>query len=99
MRKQASLNRSGRAALLRAGLRSSPSVIEPYPSYTLTFGNPVPAAQAYIARSVVDGNSSGHHTAVNRDIAVAQNGEVFIADTGKNRILHLDKNFALMKDH
>lgn len=78
---------------------SSPSVIEPYPSYTFDFfGNAVPAAQAYIARGVLDGTTLGTTPLREpRDIAVARNGDIFIADTGNNRILHLDHNFDLIK--
>ena len=99
MRKQALLIAAAVLLCCAQVCASSPSVIEPYPSYTFDFfGNPVPAAQAYIARSVVDGNSLGITPLREpRDIAVAQNGEVFIADTGNNRILHLDKNFGLIK--
>lgn len=99
MRKQALLIAAAVLLCCAQVCASSPSVIEPYPSYTFDFfGNPVPAAQAYIARSVVDGNSLGITPLREpRDIAVAQNGEVFIADTGNNRILHLDKNFDLIK--
>lgn len=78
---------------------SSPSLIEPYPSYTFDFfGNVVPAAQSYVARGVIDGPSLGLSALREpRDIAVSRNGDVFIADTGNNRIIHLDKNLALVK--
>jgi len=69
----------------------------PYASYTYDFyGNPVPAAQAYIAQSIIDGSALGTSPLREpRDIAVSTTGEVFIADTGNHRILKLDQSLEL----
>lgn len=71
----------------------------PYASYTFDFyGNPVPAPQAYTAQGVLDGASLGISPLREpRDVAVSPKGEIFIADTGNNRILRLDSDFALIQ--
>ena len=71
----------------------------PYASYTYDFyGNAVPAPQAYTAQGIIDGASLGISPLREpRDLAVSPGGEIYIADTGNNRILRLDRDFELIQ--
>lgn len=71
----------------------------PYASYTFDFyGNAVPAPQAYTAQAVIDGASLGTTPLREpRDLAISPSGEIYIADTGNNRILRLDSKYALLQ--
>lgn len=71
----------------------------PLPSYTFDFyGSPLPAAQAYTVETVIDAFSLGIGSLREpRDLAVSKSGEIFVADTGNNRILRLDSSFKLIQ--
>ncbi|WP_461360845.1 NHL repeat-containing protein, partial [Candidatus Darwinibacter acetoxidans] len=71
----------------------------PYASYTYDFyGNAVPAPQAYTAQGIIDGASLGISPLREpRDLAVSPGGEIYIADTGNNRILRLSSSFELIQ--
>ena len=78
---------------------SAVAVAAPLASYTFDYyGNPVPAAQAYSLDVVVDGSSLGTTPLREpRDVVVSETGDIFIADTGNNRILKLNGNFQLIQ--
>ncbi|MCK9526785.1 MAG: NHL repeat-containing protein, partial [Limnochordia bacterium] len=78
---------------------STVALAAPLASYTFDYyGNPVPATQAYKMDVVIDGSSLGTTPLREpRDVVVAKTGDVFIADTGNNRILQLNRNFELIQ--
>ena len=71
----------------------------PYASYTFDFyGNAVPAPQAYTVQTIIDGTSLGTTPLREpRDLAVSPGGDIYIADTGNNRILRLSSSFELLQ--
>lgn len=69
----------------------------PYTNYTYSFeGEPQAEHQAYLPSSVITGSSLGT-TALNQpeDIFAADDGRIYIADTGNNRILVLAADMKL----
>ena len=86
-------------AVIAALLRGESLFAAPYASYTYDFyGNAVPAPQAYTAQGIIDGASLGISPLREpRDLAVSPGGEIYIADTGNNRILRLSSSFELIQ--
>jgi tetratricopeptide (TPR) repeat protein len=73
---------------------------EPYINYTYSkdTGNPQTEPQAYIPTQVVTGKMLGlSNLASPEDIYVSKVDEVYITDTGNQRIIKLDKNLKLIK--
>lgn len=70
----------------------------PYTSYTYDFWQePVPAPQAYVPVRVLRGPDLGLGAFTNpSDIYVDSNHRVYIADTGNNRVIQLDRNFNVL---
>ena len=70
---------------------------DPYPSYTYDFWkNPVPAPQAYLPARIVSGDDIGAGPLNQpRDLFVDVNRNVYIVDTGNNRLVCLDKDWSL----
>lgn len=64
---------------------------EPFFSYTYDYwGEPVPAPHAFLPSGRIDGLTLGiDHFSNPRDLFVADDGRLFIADTGNNRIVTL----------
>lgn len=72
---------------------------EPYTGYTYnTYGEKVPAPNAYLPEQVLTGMDMGVGQ-LNKptDIFVDTNDDVYILDTGNNRIIILDKDFKAKK--
>lgn len=87
------------AGALISGLPASPGVAQadPYPSYTYDFWkNPVPAPQAYLPTRIISGDDIGAGPLNQpRDLFVDANRNVYIVDTGNNRLVCLDENWNL----
>lgn len=68
----------------------------PYESYTYDyFQNVVPAPQAYMPKLIIDGDDLGVGPLRNpRDVFVSEQGFIYILDTGNNRVIRLDADFA-----
>ena len=66
-------------------------------SYTYNhWGEVVPAPNAYIAKRQIDGVGIGIDSFSHpKDIFVAENGCIYISDTGNNRIVCLNKDYSL----
>lgn len=71
----------------------------PYQNYTYDIdGWPNAEPQAYIPDQVITGRSLGLSDFNNPgDIFVAKSGDIYISDTGNNRIIVTDKNYAVKK--
>lgn len=70
----------------------------PYPSYIYNFwGKPVPAPQAYVPKQVING-STLEITPFNspQDLMVTPANEIYIVDSGNNRLVVLDQNFEVI---
>ena len=72
----------------------------PYYNYSYDFtGNPVPGPAGYIPERVVKGQDMGCGALKNpMDLFVAHDGRIFIADTGNNRIIILNKYFKFIRE-
>lgn len=70
---------------------------DPYPSYTYDFwGNPVPAPLPYLPKRIISGDDIGVGPLNQpRDLFVDSNRNVYIVDTGNNRLVCLDENWNL----
>ncbi|MGB4427961.1 MAG: YIP1 family protein [Limnochordia bacterium] len=68
----------------------------PYASYTYDyFQNVVPAPQAYLPKSIIDGDSLGVGSfRAPRDVFVSDQGFIYILDTGNNRVVRIGSDFA-----
>lgn len=68
-----------------------------YNTYTYSrSGEPIRSPDAFLLDEIYDGNSIGAGKLNEpQDIFVSKSGEVFIADTGNNRIVVLDNNFKM----
>lgn len=94
-------HRLNRICLLAAALLVclGTSALAASASYTFDYyGHSVPAAQAYVLERIIDA-SSLQTTSLRepRDLAVSRSGDLFLADTGNNRILKLNKDFELIQ--
>ncbi|MFW6256631.1 MAG: YIP1 family protein [Bacillota bacterium] len=72
----------------------------PYPSYTYDFWEePVPAPQAYYPSQIITGEDLGVDSLSDpRDLNISQYTEnIYIVDTGNNRIICLDSDWELTK--
>lgn len=72
---------------------------EPYEGYTYnTYGERVPAPNAYLPQTVITGAELGiGRFSKPADVFVDTNDDVYVMDTGNNRVVILDKNFKLKK--
>lgn len=72
---------------------------EPYDGYTYsTYGERVPSPNAYLPKEVITGVDMGiGQLNTPSDIFVDSNDDIYIVDTGNNRIVILDKGFKLKK--
>jgi type 1 fimbria pilin len=71
----------------------------PYRSYNYDYwGNIVPSPVSYEPVKTVSGSTVGlDHFNLPGDMSLAPNGDLYLADTGNNRIVVLDPGFALKK--
>lgn len=71
----------------------------PYTSYIFDYWeNSVPAPQAYLPSQIITGDHLNVGSFSNpNDLCVTSNGNVYIADTGNNRVVVFDKNWQLIK--
>lgn len=71
----------------------------PYNSYTYNYwGEPVPAPQAYLPSKIIDGKTLGvGHFNNPSDFFVDDNNNVYILDSGNNRIVITDENWNVKK--
>jgi tetratricopeptide (TPR) repeat protein len=69
----------------------------PYDTYTYDYnGNPVITPHAYLPNVVLSGEQMGIGTLKNpMDVTTDKNNNVYIADSGNNRVLCLDKSYKL----
>jgi len=74
---------------------TSVAATEPFYSYTYDYwGEPVQAPHAFLPSVKLDGLELGiGHMNVPRDLFVSNEGNLYISDTGNNRIIALDNNF------
>ena len=72
---------------------------EPYNSYTYDYwGTPVPSPAPYIPVSIITGESLKTVDFVNpTDLFVFNDNQIYIVDSGNNRIVVLDQNFNIEK--
>lgn len=75
------------------------SFAAPYQSYTYSYwGEPVPAPYSYLPSKVINGSDLGiDHFRNPADIFVNEAGEVYVLDSGNNRVVIMDKNFKLIR--
>ncbi|HIW75007.1 MAG TPA: YIP1 family protein [Firmicutes bacterium] len=87
------------AALLLAGLSLQASAATPYDNYIYDEEEVVPVPPAATPSASIDHTAMGT-TALKspQDLFVAPDGYLYVADTGNNRILKLDKQYALQKE-
>lgn len=73
--------------------------VVPYTSYTYDYwGQPAPAPHAYLPVSVIRGDDLGVGSLRNpNDLHVSPNGNIYIADTGNNRVIVLDPEWNLVR--
>lgn len=71
----------------------------PYTSYVYDYwGNSVPAPQAYLPSEVMKGENLSVGSFSNpNDLYVSASGNIYIADTGNNRVVVFDKNWQLIR--
>ncbi len=87
------------AAVITLSMACPVMAKEPYVGYTYnTYGEKVPAPNAYLPEKVLTGIDMGVGQ-LNKpaDIFVDSNNDVYILDTGNNRIVILDENFKMKK--
>lgn len=82
--------------VLAAALLVPASAAVPYQSFNYDYwGNIVPSPAPYNPVECVDGSSGGKDGfSLPNDISVAENGDIYIADTGNNRIVVMDSSFS-----
>jgi|LSQX01.1.fsa_nt_gb hypothetical protein len=73
--------------------------VVPYNSYVFDFwGKAVPSPQAYVPERFITGASLGVGDFKDPgDICVAPDKTIYIADSGNNRIIHIDRNFTTLR--
>jgi len=73
--------------------------VAPYQSYTYDFwGRMVPAPQAYVPVKAVSGQDMGVGALKGpQDLFVTKGGDIYIADSGNHRIVHVNKDFELIR--
>jgi len=73
--------------------------VAPYQSYTYDFWrNMVAAPQAYIPVRAVSGQDIGVGALKGpQDLFAAKDGDIYIADSGNHRIIHVNKDFELVR--
>lgn len=73
--------------------------VVPYTSYTYDYwGEPAPAPHAYLPTSVIRGVDLGVGPLRNpNDLRVSPGGQIYIADTGNNRVIILDSQWNLLR--
>ena len=71
----------------------------PYPSYNYNFWQQmVPAPQAYVPARTLRGSDLGlDDFRAPQDLFVAPRGEIYIVDTGNNRIVCVNEKFELLR--
>lgn len=85
--------------LLQIFLNAQLSLAAVYPSYTYNFwGEPVPAPQAYLPLTIIDGTTLGIGAFNSpQDIFVTKDQDIYVVDSGNNRIVVLDSQFQLQR--
>lgn len=70
-----------------------------YESYTYSYwGEPVSAPQAYLPSRIIDGDELGIGNFKNpSDISVNSNNEIYLVDSGNNRIIVIDSTWHVLK--
>lgn len=73
--------------------------VVPYHSYMYDYwGNAVPTPQAYLSSLVIKGESLGIGALKDpSDLCVSENGNIYIADTGNDRIICLDPEWGVLQ--
>lgn len=86
------------AAVRAVGVRVSNFAV-PYSSYTYDFwGEAVPAPHAYLPSLIIKGTDLGvGDFSAPSDLIVSEDGNIYIADAGNNRILIFDPNWKLLQ--
>lgn len=81
-------------------LAVAPVAAAPYQSYTYDFWNfLVPAPHAYVPETVVYGQDVGTTPfKTPQDVFVSADNEIYMVDTGNNRILHFDEEWNLIRE-
>jgi hypothetical protein len=79
--------------------QASPAFASPYESYNYDWwGDPKAAPAAYLPEKQIQGKDLGiGDFNAPEDIFIANKNEIYIADTGNNRIIRMDKDFTNVK--
>lgn len=87
------------AALFICVVDALPAQATPYMNYTYNFWNErVPGPEAYLPDRVIDGSDFGIANFKNpQDLFVSSRGNIYILDTGNNRVVVLASDYKLLK--